>query len=114
MHQRAKEGDSYCPPTAEHAQLQLQAVPKQLDAQWGMGHVTAPLPPPSLGDSGMGKIPHRSCQIFPYLMGLPPSLALALLAMALGYTYTQAGPASGQWVLAPGAWPCLWKHRPPP
>lgn len=59
----------------------------------GTGHVTAPLPPPSLGDSGMGKIPHRGCQIFPYLMGLPSSLALALRAMAPGCTYTQAGPA---------------------
>lgn len=37
----------------------------QLATQWGISRIRAPLPPPLLGDSGMGKIPHQQgCQGF--------------------------------------------------
>lgn len=52
-------------PACLESSAQLWAVRNQLATQWGLGRVSAPLPPPLLGDSGMGKIPHQhDCQEF--------------------------------------------------
>lgn len=57
--------EDQCLPGARNPQRQLWAVRNQLATQWGLGRVRAPLPPPLLGDSGMGKIPHQhGCQEF--------------------------------------------------